>query len=419
MWWPARERCGYETEPTLTLQRYLDDIEVRMMNAAPAQVAEYQGKLDREGLTRAFELLCVKYPVLRGRIRHDGHGYLLYVPPDHYPELVVLDGDVSTLRREANGLWDPARTVAQLILVRRETGGFVALRADHAIVDGRSWTAMFAELWRLYTDIVNGRDVSVEPGLSLPSSPYELLEQRRGGIQSEPSSGPAATPNLPGYFKRLEGRVRLTEEDTSRLIASARAQKTSVHAFVCGAIVVALRDQGESSDPTPIVCLSFIDLRNRVTPPVAATESANLLSIHRATVTVPANANPVEIGREIKTQLDSASARGELRLINPSKVASSGSETSVRDRFATVGVTNLGAVSRFDQPEELTITDWFRVVPTTSQTPTFPVFGVYTYDGRLSLRCNCSSSLYNNEEVKQIIKRTEEGLRQISARLFG
>lgn len=397
----------------MTVRRYLDSIEVQMRNRAPSFVVEYHGHLDENVLARAFELLCSRHQVLRGRIRHDGKGYLLYVPPDHHPELIVLKGDESTLGNDVHGPWDITRGVAQLILIRGESRGFVALRADHSIVDGRSLGTMLGELWQLYANIANGSSISVDAGMSLPLSPYGLLKQRLSGLQSAPSPGIMDTPDLPDLCEALGRRIRLTEEDTARLIAAARAQKTSVHALVCGAILVTLRTLGSSIEPARMVCLSHVDLRNRVTPAVGATETTNFLGLHRAEVTVPVNGSAVTVGREIKEQLDSAIARGELPPIDPSKFVSSMVETSLEQYLALISVSNVGIIPKLARPAGLEITD-FLVPMRPKKSVKFPSHGVYTFDKRLSVLFSYPSEFFTHEEMEQVVARITKELCNVS-----
>lgn len=388
------------------LQRYLDTEEISMTGSAPWLVAEYQGQIDEDALARSFEMLCARHPVLRALIRHDACGYLLYVPSYHHPEFMVLDGDENTLQHEVNEQsWDPAHALARLILISNKTRGFVALRADHAIVDGHSMGAMFAELWDLYTGIIDGTEISVDPGGSLPSSGFALLEQRLGEIQTQPSPGRAETAATLEVCEALQRRIQLSEEDTSRLVAAARVLGTSVHALVCGAILVALRVQGSSTEPTPMACWSMVDLRNRVHPPVEATETTSFGFRHKAELTVPLNGNPVTIGREIKEQLETAIARRELPPPDLSLLYSANLNTSLERHLATIMVSNVGVIPRLAQPSNVVITDL--LIPTRGKTTatSFSGYAVYTYEGRLNIRCTFTSKFFRDETVEQVVKK--------------
>lgn len=385
----------------MILQRYLDDIEVQLRTVSTHTV-EYEGTVDEAALVGAYEQLCVRYPVLRARIRADDRGWLLQVAPDDRPALMVLDGDESSLTHVASQPWEPGHAVAQLVVVRGKSRGFVALRADHAVVDGRSRTSMFGELWRFYTDLVNGCDVSVEPGAGLPSSPATVIKQGHG----------AAHRGRPGYSKdsdarrcvHIPRRIHLTHEETARLISVARSQQTSVHALVCGAILVNLRSHGTTPEPARMVCLSIVDLRSQLNQAVRAIETTNPLGVHMAEVVVPAGGDPVAVGHEVKTQLDTDLRRGNVPMLIPSVTKSLYSSRVVgylEQYLAKISVTNIGVIPRFDQPAGLTIKDWRRVT-TGGKGPNFTMYGVWTYDGRLSILCGYPSDSLTSDDADRL-----------------
>lgn len=394
----------------LTRQRYLDNLEAKLKGSAPSFTAEYQGYLDEKALARAFELLCARHPVLSGRIRRDDKGYLLYVPPDHHPRIMAIDGDIRTLWREAHQSWDITRAVAQLTLIREKQRGFVALRADHSIVDGTAVIALFDELWQLYTDVANCLDVSADAKASLPSSPYRALQCRAGVRFSSSLLDATGTPDVT-RCKAIERRIHLSEEKTARLIAAARTEHTSVNTLLCGSILVALRAQGRQTERTPMVCWVPIDLRNRVTPPVGATEFTSFSTRHKVEVAVPANGDPIAVGREVKKQLESAIARRELSM-EPIQSPPPRVETTLEQRLATVLISNVGVIPKLVRPAELVITDY--LIPANPMMVMFPCYAIYTYEGCLNIQVLYPSDFFTNGEVEQLVKRTISQLCEIS-----
>lgn len=385
----------------MTLHRYLDKIEMPLQGFAPPLTAEYSGEIDLTALGRAFEILCQNHPVLRACIRQDDHGYMLYVPEDSHPELVIRDGNETTLWQEPNNPWDPARALSRLILFKGDNRGFVSLRADHCIVDGSAIASMFFELWNLYSSLFRGIKVSPKPQQSLPVSPYELLTQRWGQISLAMSSD-ATRNNSPVLdCPSVRRRLVLSTSETTHLIAAAKTNRTSVYALVCGAIIVALRNLGTPRGPARMACWSAIDLRNRVTPSVGATESTNFSCRNRSDVTVAVNDDAIAVGREIKSQLDNAIARREVS-INLSEYLSSQVETDLEQRLATLMISNMGNLSQFEQPQGLTITDLLTLTRRDVSLK-FPTHAVFTFQGRLSVRCTYPSALFTEEEVDGLI----------------
>lgn len=382
-----------------------------MIGAAPSFAIEYSGVVDQVALMRAFESLCSRHPVLCGRIRSDDRGHILYVPPDYRPELVVLDDGTSTLGSEANRPWDPILALARLTLIRGNNQGFLALRIDHSIVDATSVIALFDELWRLYTDTVNGSCTSFT-SLPLPYSPFEVLQSRAGAHFSQSVLDPKTGSDPIRLCKSIERRIKLSGEHTDQLVAAAHKLETSVHALICGAIVTGLRSLGKSTMMTPMVCLSPVNLRNRVTPPVGATETTNFTARVKIEVPVSLDSDPVTVGREVKAQLGRTIAQRNLTRepmqSPPPRVA-----TPLDQRLATVLVSNVGVIPALAHPAGLTISDY--LIPGHSKTVLFPTYGVYTYEGRMSMQVVYPSKFFTNEEVDYLVKRTTEQLDDIVA----
>lgn len=394
------------------LERYLDPIEIQVLNKDRTHVVEYLGDLDPEALARAFALLCDHHPILRGRIRYDGVGYLLYVPNDHRPELAVLDGNRVTLQREIHGPWDPERAVARLLIIRGSRRGYVALRIDHAILDGRAWVAVIDELWRLYTGIAMGIDMRVESGTSLPCAPSDLLKQRWICPKLDTLERVTYTSKHKDFGDNLQRRIQLTTEQTTRLLTLAHSVETSVAGLVSGAIVVAQRGQDTSASPPPMVYLAPVDLRNRVSPPVGPTETTNFVAWHCAQISASAIVDPITVGRAIKDQLDAAIVRRELLLADPAQMIYAPEGIHLKDRLTRVFVSNSGVIPQLTLPAKMTIKD-IQIPGRKSAPARFPAHSVRTYDGRLTIQSGYPSRFFTGKEASQIINRTERLIRSM------
>ncbi|AEW99832.1 phthiocerol/phthiodiolone dimycocerosyl transferase family protein [Streptantibioticus cattleyicolor] len=389
------------------LQRYLDAIEERHVNAAPAHAAEYRGTVDEAALRHAFELVCVRHPVLRARVRAGERGHLLYVPPGHWPEVTVLDGDGTTLLRAVHAPWDPARAVSRLILVKGENHGFVALRVDHSVMDGHSFRAMFEQLWNLYGDLLGAADVSVPVGRSLPCPPSELLGERwHGASCAPPPESPDAAPgtSTDGPVRPVQGYIRLSGAQTERLLSVVRRRKTSVHAAVCGAVLATHRAHGAPPEGggEPMYCLSPVNLRDRVTPPVGVTQTTMFVAVHAARVTVPFDADPLAVAHSVKEQLDTAVARRELLLsLDAGRLLKATGPASLDARLRIAQVSNNGVLhSALRDPRRVEVVRFLMPADVTSSV--FPIYSVYTYRGHLSIRYLYPSTLFSRAQADRL-----------------
>lgn len=405
----------------VTLQRRLDDIEVHHLRAAPAYVAEYDGTVDDDALARSFRLLCARYPVLRARIGTADHDRIMRVVPGHHPDFVTGNGGEDSLLREVFGEWDPARAVVRLMNIRCATGGFVALRIDHAIIDGYGLRTMFDELWHIYYAVLSRSAVAVGNVDSLPAPPSAVLAQRWSHSAVSPPStrGDCLDQRSGGAVQRrvrpIQGYIRLDPNDTSRLVSAARAHRTSVHALICGAVLTAQRDHGpQGCIPARMRCLSPVNIRQRLVPPVAVADTTCLVGTHVADVSVSSAANPVDVGRTVKAQLDAAIDRRRLLLPTEiSRVVSAPLSTPLEQRVAAAQVSNNGVVhARLPQLPDLTITNI--MTPVDVINVVFPIYGVHTYLGRLTIRYLYASDVFAQNEVDSLTEEIRVTLDEIA-----
>lgn len=396
----------------MLLKRHLDDLEVGGRLHGPTHLVEFTGEINVEILDQAFHLLCKQYPVLRARVRYDGHGYMLYVEPDHSPRLVVLEGGEDQLTKETDRFLDTTHGVAELVLIHGGEHGYVALKKAHAVGDASVWVEIFDTLWRLYTGIANGSDVDVVPGHTLPTSCQMLLNERWGPIELGPPSAAELAPNgtagtQEDLIHKEQRRLVLSVTETAQLIEAARALRTSVHALVCGAIVVGVRSHQQEQGPVPMACGSAINLRNRVSPAVAPTETTNFITSHTAELVVDDYADPVDVGREVKRQIDSAIA--DRQLWTP-EVDGRRAEWHISQGHTVVDVTNPGVVRRLSQPAGLKIVDYQWIGQPESRRTAQKIGSVaHTYDGRFSLRSNYPPR-YAKDEIDDIHERISANL---------
>lgn len=394
------------------MQRHLDDRELSVKHLSPTIAVAYHGHLDTGALAQAVKVLCTRHPVLRAHIRVDDGGHLLSVEGDEYLELTVIDGDQEALWHEATGPWDNARGVAQLLLIRGEKDGFVGLRVSHAVLDGGGIFALLAELFNLYTDIVDRSDTSVDPNASLTYAPLDLLRQRWQGFEAPTSAEPPTNStssagdehitdtNIP--CEGLSRRAILSREDTNRLIAVARKCETTVGALLTGAIVLAVDRIKPQARQHATKVLFGIDLRRHVAPPVTVTETANLYGMNVAQVTLTGNSNPVTIGGEISDQQKTAIKQRELIVPGISSPDSLRKLWHPSEMYHMIN--NMGTIPRFERPPGLELSE-LMILPTTNRTFA-NVYDTrfYTFEGRLNAIFIYPSSRFTDTEVQDVVE---------------
>ncbi|QFU91729.1 hypothetical protein [Amycolatopsis sp. YIM 10] len=400
-----------ETELT-TLERPLNFLELAHLDRVVIMAAEYDGELDTDRLERAFQLLCAAYPVLRARIRGGDHEPALCVPRDHQPALRVLADEPGVLAKIAGLPWDAHRAVADLVVARGEKHGFLALRMDHSITDANAWLGMFRELLRVFAAVAEGSEAELRlpPGDRLPSPPAELFHQRLGLIPYDrrlfhSAERSALAPDGPGEL--FSGRIDLDEGQTSWLKLAARRYGTTVHGVVCGAILLAQRALAGGPDPARMYCVSPVDFRGRVEPPVGDLETTNYMLSYVAEVEVSTRMSPVTIGRAIKAQMDDILAAAEgVRSTTPP-------DCHLGRNLSYALVSNLGVINRFPEPAGLSITD-FQVLNTVGNT-LFPGYYVSTFGGRLTVLYVLTAKFFDRVEVDRLTREIHDQLLIVGA----
>lgn len=408
-----------ETEPALAIQRYLDNLEVRMLGQYPIQAVAYCGSLNESALDQAFHLLCKRHAVLRGRIRQDAHGYLLEASASRYPRPMIAYGDDSTLQNEISKPLDSTNAVAYLIVIRGESQGYVSLRVDHAVVDGTAYFTLWNELWRLYTDIFEGEDVSVRLGSSLPHTNVELYA-RWADIQPATSGLPTDERDVKDLCEIVFRRLRLSRAATTQLVEAAREHGTTVGALMSGTFAIALRRHGcESPNQNGAMrLLSTVDLRRHISPAVTATQATNFMGLHVATLTVPISGDPLTIARDYGAQLAAGIANRQLHLYGFSTKRASSAE-SLRMNEIDLWVNNGGRVQGFPHPDSMEITDFFRVWSSSNRelrrpSDQPPRHSVVTYDGRMTIDCSYPAASYPPNKVDEIMHEVNRQFQRIT-----
>lgn len=393
--------------------RQLDILESEMLlgRAIPINV-QYRGSLDTAAMSQAWNKLCSNHPVLCGRIRSEKDRYVLYLPDNHIPKMTVYNGSDETLKKLVNGVWDTEIALSKLMVIRDGDRGYITLLIDHAIVDGAAVLSLIKELWSLYTAVVHGsaEDKSHARGVALPRPPTELLDERWKSLDVQrlvteskraENSSEAAWRRMPSEADQVtpvHRRLVLNRDETRRLRDAARRHKTSVHGILCGTVLVALRMQGSGENPVPMACWTMVDLRSRVRPIVAPTETTNFLAFHRSEVEV--GSDPIKVAQAITQKLSLDLREKNLPLLM-SSLRGSRIATPLEPHLANASISNARVIERFESPSDIEIIDLFVMLAEHSTTP-FPVHGVVTYDGRLSISSSYPSTLFAGSEVDEI-----------------
>ncbi|MBD0746799.1 phthiocerol/phthiodiolone dimycocerosyl transferase family protein [Streptomyces sp. CBMA152] len=376
-----------------------------------------RGDIDEKLLAAAFAAKVAEHPSLRCRIAvEDGAAVLEPLAEAEVPALLVRDGGPDAFIEEFSIPLPVGGPLVRAVLLRGESEHTVMLSVDHTVTDGHSGIALQNALWETYTALAEG--TSVEAAAEWPSPVSELLppasEQetedylarrieraRQHPVTCLPYDAAGTEPESPELAVQ---RVLLGPGETNRLLRSAKAEGVSVHGFVGAAMLKAVRHRLDG-DPGPrsLGCMSPVDLRSRLTPPLAREVMVPAVTSCLDVLEVSHDTDPLALARQITDNLHTALDRGEylheMRLLprvpeHPALLATS------------VIVTNMGRVAGPVTPPGLEVVD-VRLVP--ARENYFPQAGrgplmscVTTFDGRIAIELPYSTACFTHRQMSEI-----------------
>ncbi|WP_408908537.1 phthiocerol/phthiodiolone dimycocerosyl transferase family protein [Streptomyces albidoflavus] len=341
-----------------------------------------RGDIDSSALASAFDALTREHPTLRSRIvpAEGGHALEL-LPEDERPRLILKEGGDEAYIEELNVPLPVGGPLSRAALVTTgpETR-LLTVTIDHTVTDGHSAITLMNALWDRYSDLVGTVPAQTPPvpvaegdwprpvSELLPPADAEDTEKYLRRRIEETSAHPVELlaydtprdrPADPSEHRIEVRRLVLGAEETTRLRSAARDAGVSVHGLVAAALMTAARARLDGDGPRTLGCMSPVDLRARLTPPVSPSVMVASVTSHLQAVPVGGETDPLDLARKISSRLRESVERGdhfhEMRIM-PRVPA------HPTLQMGTVIVTNMGATAAPRFPEGLEATD-VRLVP--------------------------------------------------------
>jgi hypothetical protein len=397
-----------------------------------------RGPVDVAALSAAFDATTEANPPLRSRIEQDGAGHVLrLLGEDGRPRLVTRTGDeTEAYTAELNRPLPVGGPLSRAVLVSAPGGEshLFVLVVDHTVVDGHSGIALHNALWDHYRALVDGEPGAegADPGLPRWPEPVSRLlppaddadtakyldgrieEIRRRPVALVPYdvSRPSAGGRETGPDGHIEvRRLTLDADLTSRLRRTARGAGVSVHALIAATLLATARRRLDGNGPRTLGCLSPVDLRSRLSPPLPASAPVPAVTTHLQTLDVSESSEPLQLARTVHGRLSDFLSRKdhfhEMRITpeiprNPAL------------QLATVIATNMGVVPGPRLPSGLRAVD-VRLVP--AREHYFPQAGrsplmacVVSFEGRLSIEFPHSTACYSPSFMRAFRDDVRAGL---------
>jgi hypothetical protein len=375
-----------------------------------------RGPVDVAALSAAFDAMTQANLPLRSRIEQGGAGHVLGVlGEDERPRLVTRTGDeTEAYAAELNRPLPVGGPLSRAVLVSSPDGEshLFVLVVDHTITDGHSSIALHNALWDRYRALVDGESTAEAADRDLPRWPEpvsrllppadeadtakyldgRLEEIRRHPVELVPYD--AATGNADGHIEA--GRLTLDPDVTSRLRRTARDSGVSVHALIAATLLATARRRLDGDGPRTLGCLSPVDLRSRLSPPLPASALVPAVTTHLQTLDVSETSEPLELARAVHARLGDFLSRGDH--FHEMRITPEIPRTPAL-QLATVIATNMGVVPGPRLPSGLRAVD-VRLVPAREhyfpQAGRSPVMAcVVSFEGRLSIEFPHSTACYS------------------------
>ncbi|MFF1480469.1 condensation domain-containing protein [Streptomyces sp. NPDC058301] len=388
-----------------------------------------RGDLDEELLAAAFAAKVAEHPSLRCRIAvEDGVHVLQPLAAGELPRLLVREGGPDSFTEEFNTPLPVGGPLVRAVLLRGADEHTVMLSVDHTITDGHSAIALQNALWDTYTaytakagELRDGAgQFAGQFSEQWPSPVSELLppvsaqeaeeylarrveRTRQAPVMCLPYEA-VGTERAPGEPELAVQRVLLEPDETARLLRFAKAQDVSVHGLIAAAALTAVRHRlGGEPGARTLGCLSPVDLRSRLTPPLDREVMVPAVTSCLDVLEVEHDADPLTLARRVTENLHAAIGRGdflqELHLLpqvprHPALLATS------------VIVTNMGRVPGPVTPDGLEVTD-VRLAP--AREHYFPEAGrgpvmacVVSFDDRLGIELPYSAGCFTHQQMDEL-----------------
>jgi hypothetical protein len=256
-------------------------------------VAELADDLDPYALAAALRTVQHRHPLLNVYVEDDPQtGLGFYRPPNVPPiPVTVVDAGTGYTWRDvvAEQLTRPFVTsVAPMVRVvllgsGQGTPAAIVLTADHVIVDGLSAAYVLRDVF----SALNGHDLTALPVPPCQEEPIGHLRDAQPAaalaVNGEPPPAQPDWPATPCTIRPFDGAlphlgaVSLDEDLTLRLVARARAERTTVQSVLVSAMSRVIIESGRNEFvrmATPIAIRSHIGMGDDVCLYITATRSA-------------------------------------------------------------------------------------------------------------------------------------------------
>jgi NRPS condensation-like uncharacterized protein len=328
--------------------------------------------LKKEILRQAIDITQLRHPRLNSRIvRSRNH---LYFQTEGTPRLELrVVNKVSTeqwqevVHEEMNEIIDSSTGLLRVVLVNILSNNlsYLITTAHHAITDGLSCAQLHSEILTYYQKIVSNDPINSDTKLPALPPPEELLPKWTKGFKGKINSWFLFSkliiqkiwyqPKTLGFEKYLPIANRYSDiihrqfnqDLTQKFVNRCRQENTTVHSALCTLMmfITAGKIIRNNKKNLCVNCLSYIDLRRRLSPAISEENLSVLATSMMGFHTIKINTSFWELAREVKQKLEAGINQGDMfNMVLIAKQLIDFCFIFPHEVAATVSVSNIGQV---------------------------------------------------------------------------
>lgn len=405
-------------------------------------IARVAGPVNESVVREALNLLSQRHPLLKTRIKVEDQPEFTSENVPEIPLRVEARRDdehwQSEAEKEVNQPlpWSTGPLV-KVVLLKGTKVNDLLIAFHHVIGDAMSGIYLVRDLLSMAEHIAGGNTPVVQP---LPERPpvEDLLPESAHGVDGQVKTASLLGKQLVNMIQRPKKlpkdgdssskdlRARniyrvLTPEETERFITRCREESTTVHGAICAAVLKAAANQIHSPDGKPITisCMSMVDLRQFLNPPIGEEVGfyvSAIITVHRFST----DTEFWDLARSAREAVHQSLEKGEpfvsLSLLNklaPKNITPEGLTRIISRMYpSAVMVTNAG---RLDIPEQygpFALEDLHVAVANTS-TPEFFNIALHTYSGKLTMSFFYAEPVVSQTRAAALVEDTMEILQSV------
>jgi NRPS condensation-like uncharacterized protein len=339
-------------------------------------ISRISGLLNLEILRQALDLIQKRHPYLNARIIGDVNN-MRFQPGASQIPLKIVNKPHShqwqeVVREELNEKIASDKVLMRVVLVKiknEDNINYLITTFHHSIIDGLSSVQLHSEILTNCQKIVSGEVIRDILSLSPVKTIQEIL--------------PKSMRGFPGFFKGMfyllkmkllitikkpaslnyekyvpvESRSsnmlykQLNAEITSKIVASSKREKTTVHGTLCAALLLAIAKaiSGNQKENLCLSCISYVNLRQRLQAEISDNDLGMLVApinlFHNVKTTEEDNNLFWNLARNVKQKLKASLENDDIysNLLS-SRILASLLLNNPNQMLSSLAVSNIGRV---------------------------------------------------------------------------